>query len=120
MKKFGYTLLILFVLACVCVVTCPDKKAHSDALKELLNTVLTEELSGDSEEDGLTIVASMIGTGIGGALIDNLLKVDNYFVCSIGKVTYKGETNIVTFGIMNHVFTIDREDALRKAEGIYY
>lgn len=55
--------------ACVCVVTCPDKKAHSDTLKELLNSVLTEELSGDSEEDGLTIVASMIGTGIGGASI---------------------------------------------------
>ena len=45
MKGLLYTLLVLLAVAGVCVVTCPDKDAHSDALKDLLNTAMTSELS---------------------------------------------------------------------------
>ena len=45
MKKLLLFILILVAVAGVCVVTCPDKAAHSEALKDLVNTALTEELS---------------------------------------------------------------------------
>ena len=47
---------------------------------------------------------------MGGLVIDNMLKVDNYFVCSIGTITYDGETRGVSIGVLNHVFTPDEKD----------
>lgn len=49
-------------------------------------------------------------TDMGGLVIDNMLKVDNYFVCSIGTITYDGETRGVSIGVLNHVFTPDEKD----------
>lgn len=60
------------------------------------------------------MLGSMIGTGIGELVIDNMLKVDNYFVCSIGTITFDGETKVVSVGVLNHVFTPGKED-LKKA-----
>lgn len=83
MKKLLLFILILVAVAGVCVVTCPDKASHIEALKDVLNTAITEELSdsGDSDSDaGFIMFGSMIGTGIGGLVIDNMLKVDNHFV----------------------------------------
>ena len=121
MKGLLYTFLVLLGLACVCVVTCPDKDAHSDALKQLLNTVMTEELYKDVETDedaGWAMFGSMFGTGIGGLMIDNMLKVENYFVCSVGTMTFDGETKIVSIGLMNHVFTIPEDEAREAASDL--
>ena len=112
MKKLLLFILILVAVAGVCVVTCPDKAAHSEALKDLVNTALTEELAeGVSESDaGFVAFGSMLGTGIAGIVLDNTLKVENHFVCSVGTITYDGKTKIVSIGILNHVFTADKED----------
>ena len=112
MKKLLLFILILVAVAGVCVVTCPDKAAHSEALKDLVNTVLAEELAeGVSETDaGFVAFGSMLGTGIAGIVLDNTLKVENHFVCSVGTITYAGKTKIVSIGILNHVFTADKED----------
>lgn len=114
MKKFLLFILVLVIIAGVCVVTCPDKAAHCKALKDVLNTVLTEELSSDESDADLVMFGSMIGTGLGGLVIDNMLKVDNYFVCSVGTITYDCETKVVSVGVLNHIFTPDKED-LKKA-----
>lgn len=111
MKKLLLSILILVAVAGVCVVTCPDKASHSEALKDVLNTAITEELSDSGDSDaGFIMFGSMIGTGIGGLVIDNMLKVDNHFICSIGTMTYDGKTRVVSVGIMNHVFTPGEED----------
>ena len=114
MKKLLLLILILVAITGTCVVTCPDKASHTAALKEVLNTALTEELSSSGSDAGLVMFGSMIGTGLGGLVIDNMLKVDNYFVCSVGTITYDGETRVVSIGVMNHVFTPDEND-LKKA-----
>ena len=119
MKGLIYTFLVILALACVCVVTCPDKSAHSEALKDILNTVMTEEMNKSVETDedaGWAMLGSMIGTGLGGLMIDNMLKVENYFVCSVGTMTFDGETKIVSLGLLNHVFTIPKDEA-REAVG---
>ena len=120
MKKLLLFILILVAVAGVCVVTCPDKEAHSEALKDLVNTVLTEELSeGESEsEAGLVAFGSMLGTGLAGIVLDNTLKVENHFVCSVGTITYAGKTKIVSIGILNHVFTADKEDFKQALESL--
>ena len=114
MKKFLIIILILVVAAGTCVVSCPDKTAHTEALKGVLNAAFTEEMGGNNSDDPLAMVGSMIGTGIGGIVIDNMLKVDNYFVCSVGTITFDGKTRVVSVGVLNHVFA-PGEDGLRKA-----
>lgn len=120
MKKLLLFILIVVAVAGVCVVTCPDKEAHSEALKDLVNTVLTEELAeGESESDaGFVAFGSMLGTGIAGIVLDNTLKVENHFVCSVGTITYAGKTKIVSIGILNHVFTVDKEDFKQALESL--
>lgn len=113
MKKLLILVLTLVIIAGVCVVTCPDKASHSEALKDVLNTALTETISDSESDTGLIMLGSMIGTGIGGLVIDNMLKVDNYFVCSIGTMTFEGETKVVSVGVLNHVFTPGKEDLKR-------
>lgn len=114
MKKFLIIILILVVAAGTCVVSCPDKASHSEALKEVLNSAFTEEMGGNVSDDPVALVGSMIGAGIGGFVIDNMLKVDNYFVCSVGSITFDGKTRVVSVGVLNHVFAPGEED-LRKA-----
>ena len=41
MKPFLYFSLAVIILGGVCVATCPDHDAHSEALKNLLNKTLT-------------------------------------------------------------------------------
>ena len=121
MKGILYTLLVLIMLGGVCVVTCPDQEAHATALKSLCNRLITEELSQGTDEGdaGWVAFGSMLGTGIGGMVIDNMLNVDNYFVCSIGTITYDGETQIVSVGVLNHVFTADDEKVLQMSEKLF-
>lgn len=110
MKKLLLLILILVVITGVCIVTCPNKASHTAALKEVLNMALTEELYSSESDAGLVMLGSMIGTGLGGLVIDNMLKVDNYFVCSIGTIAYDGGTRVVSIGVLNHVFTPDEKD----------
>ena len=122
MKAILYTLLVLIILGGICVVTCPDHEAHSTALKNLCNRMLTEKLSqgATEEEAGWVAFGSMLGTGIGGFVIDNMLNVENYFLCSIGTMTYDGETKIVSVGMLNHVFTADDKKVIQLAEEMLY
>ena len=119
MKAVLYTLLALLILGGICVATCPDKEAHSEALKDLVNQVITAELSGEEEDAGLAMFGSMIGTGLSGLVIDNMLNVEDYLVCSIGTATYDGETHVVSVGLLNHVFTIDEEKAAQIAGELF-
>lgn len=115
MKKI--LVLFLFVgIGLVAVVTCPQKDAHTDALMKLVNVALDTELSKHAKteaEMGFAMLGSVIGSGIAEMVIDQKLMVDNYFVCSIGRVLLDGEEKVVSVGCFNHVFTMP-EDKLKE------
>ena len=119
MKAVLYTLLVLLILGGICVATCPDREEHSETLKGLVNQVITSELSGEEEDAALVMFGSVIGTGLGGLVIDNMLNIEDYFVCSIGTVTFNGETHVVSVGLLNHVFTIDEKKAAQIAGELF-
>ncbi len=63
-------------------------------------------------------VIGLIISPVIGAITENNLEVDNYVVVSVGKVTYEGQTGVVTIGLLNNVFTPGKEkvrEALREA-----
>ena len=111
MKKI--LVLFLFVgIALVAVITCPQKDAHKDALMKLVNVALDTELydkAKTEEEMGFAMLGSVIGSGIAEIILDKKLLVDNYFVCSAGRIIFDGEEKIVSIGFLNHVFTMSEE-----------
>ena len=107
---------VIIAIALVGIETCPQKDAHTDALMKLVNVALDSELSRHAntvEEMGLAMLGSVLGSGIAEIVIDKKLLVDNYFVCSIGRIVFEGEEKIVSVGCFNHVFTMP-EDKLKE------
>lgn len=111
MKALFNILLILAILSVVCVVTCPKKDAHVEALTDLATSIVNEEISNDLGvgDAAAALVSSFLGTGVGEWAVDNLVTVKNYFLFSIGYIKYEGESKPVSFGIFNHVFTPNKE-----------
>lgn len=109
MKKFIKALIILLVIAGVAVVTCPDKQDHKDAITSVINEVVHDELGVNQEDDSLGILKGLANIGAG-IYLDNKFSVDNYFVCSVGRILHGAENDVVSFGIFGHVFTFGKED----------
>lgn len=119
-------LITIIALVAVMIVTCPKTEQH----KEVLSTVITatvndavhdnDNITGNNFIDNAfrTISNAFAGKVIEAA-VDNLVTVDNYIVCSLGKVHYDGKDHIVSLGIFGHIFTVDEDDLEEAAERYY-
>lgn len=116
MSKKILTSIIFVLIFAFLMVTCPSKREHQEELKNTLSNVvddyLLETVDKDSEE--WLMLGSLLASEVISRYVDNKLKVDNYFIFSIGSVHYKGKTNKVSFGILNHVFSCG-EDKIKEA-----
>lgn len=117
MKRLSYITFALCAAVAVCIVSCPDKSAHKEAVMQSVNREIDSRVDAESEYAGLQMLGSMLGSGLIGLALDNMLTVDNYFVCSIGTVTVHGESRTVSFGILNHVFFLPDCDDLTATFG---
>lgn len=127
-KKHGCTPwllagLILAVLFGTMVFTCPDRKAHEEAIQEVtkhwVDDKVQENLNSITGSDGFggvvgdiigKIVAEITGNGTDMA-ISQYLDVKNYMVCSVGTISIgEAKDKMVSLGIFGHVFTFDEED----------
>ncbi len=119
MKKLLVIILVLLGLGCTAVISCPDKQAHKDAIMAVLNESINDSLDPDgTDTTGLSQFFGSIGSGIAGFFIDKQLTVENYFVCSVGKIsTPAGEEKTVSVGVFGHVFTFGKEDIEKAIKG---
>lgn len=119
-------LLTLVVLVAVMVVTCPKTEQHKEVLSTVITTTVNNAVNDNDNLTGNTFIDNAFKTvsnAFAGKVIetavDNLVTVDNYVVCSLGKVHYDGKDHIVSLGVFGHIFTVD-EDDLREAAEQYY
>lgn len=119
-------LLTLVVLVAVMVVTCPKTEQHKEVLSTVITTTVNNAVNDNDNLTGNTFIDNAFKTvsnAFAGKVIetavDNLVTVDNYVVCSLGKVHYDGKDHIVSLGVFGHIFTVD-EDDLREAAELYY
>ncbi len=100
-------LLALAIIVALLVLTCPSRRDHLTAIVQhtqglAYNAVVTHNGSP-------TDLQHRWAAGAGAELaIDQILRVDNYFVCSIGLLTVADAPdagNVVTVGLCGHVFT---------------
>lgn len=107
-------ILVLAAMAIGLMATCPTEQAHREAITKEMNRFIKE--STDNQGDAWGIIGNIISQKIVGVVVDNLIEVDNYGVCSVGSITFKGKTHRVSFGILGHVFTFDADDIQRALE----
>lgn len=107
-------ILVLAAMAVGLMATCPTEQAHREAITKEMNRFIKE--STDNQGDAWGIIGNIISQKIVGVVVDNLIEVDNYGVCSVGSITLKGKTHRVSFGILGHVFTFDADDIQRALE----
>ena len=119
-------LLSFVVLIATMIITCPKAEQH----KEVLSTVITATVNDAvNESDNITgnayldnafkAVSNAFAGKVIQAAVNELVTVDNYVVCSLGKVSYEGKAHVVSVGVFGHIFTVD-EDDLREAAEDYY
>ena len=85
--------LIIAGIVVAAIVTCPDEKAHKQAVKEAIRK--------ECVENGLPI-----GGGVIGSLFTTTVTSTNCIVFSLGKMSFDGQTEIVSVGIFGKVFVI--------------
>ena len=107
-------ILVLAAMAIGLMATCPTEQAHREAITKEMNRFIKE--STDNQGDAWGVIGNIISQKIVGVVVDNLIEVDNYGVCSVGSITFKGKTHRVSFGILGHVFTFDADDIQRALE----
>lgn len=119
-------LLTLVVLVAVMVVTCPKTEQHKEVLSTVITTTVNDAVNDNDNLTGNTFIDNAFKTvsnAFAGKVIetavDNLVTVDNYVVCSLGKVHYDGKDHIVSLGVFGHIFTVDEDDLQEAAEQYY-
>ena len=119
-------LLTIVALVAVMIVTCPKTEQHKEVLSTVITTTVNDAVNDNDNITGNTFIDNAFKTvsnAFAGKVIetavDNLVTVDNYVVCSLGKVHYDGKDHIVSLGIFGHIFTVDEDDLQEAAERYY-
>lgn len=96
---------ILVLLCGVMALTNPGKKAHTDAINEMLKESITREMG---EKFGSKYAENAVGSVL--ALTEKytgqLITVHNYGLFSVGEMNIDGKGKTVSVGIFGHVFTM--------------
>lgn len=117
---------VVAVIFAVFAITCPNSEKHEEAVKSEARAFANETIDqvNDSENSLLGSILSLGQKYLTGKALDTFMEtsfhVDNYFVCSVGRIELMGKSKTLSFGILGHVFTFSKEDlalALEKAMG---
>ena len=114
------TLLIIVIIGAAMIVTCPNTQAHKEKLSAMVSKSGKEAVSQDMNAgndlvtQGLQLVGNILVNKMVDSAVDNMLQVENYIVCSIGRVSYSGDEHIGSLGLLGHIFTMN-QDKLNEA-----
>ncbi len=116
MKKFLiYAIVLIAVIAMA--KTVPDKKAHKKAMMEAVKAYVDEEASERGMGDN---ILTDLGKGIVNKTIEKVLnsklEMHDYLVYNTTYVMLQGEEQLLSVGLLGHVFTFDKQMLREKLE----
>ena len=128
MKK---TLIILIIVAIVVVaakMTVPPIEKHYEVASKHLARFVEEKVIEGNEFDEIIgqyvdkesvmqfLLQEEVYKPVIRYMVENMLFLDDYFVCNVGKFTYEEEVYPLTLGLFGHVFVLsDYYDELQQA-----
>ena len=111
-------LVSLVAFVCLLIFTCPSAEEHkrvlSDVVASTVNdaaTAVAKDADNDIFSKALQTVNDVFTKKVIDAAMDNLISVDNYFVCSVGKVHFGGKSYIVSLGVLNQCVHTEQRTA---------
>ncbi len=107
---------VLALIVLVLAFTCPPAEKHQKALAKEVNTAIGNVATKDYGLLGA--FGSMLASGVVNVAVEEFLNVDDYIVCSVGKLYYGGDTTVVSVGVLNHIFTIHSDKIEEKLHDI--
>ena len=113
MKKFLFLIVFLAVVAGALIATCPDRNAHLEAIKSVVSEVANEEMDKQSNilTTGLASISTMLTINMADTYLKSNLIIRDHTFYNIGYINYNDDLRMISFGILNHVFTLDKETA---------
>lgn len=128
MKK---TLIILIIVAIVVVaakMTVPPIEKHYEVASKQLASFVEEKVIEGNEFDEIIgeyvdkkevmkfLSQEEVYKPVIRYMVENMLFLEDYFVCNVGKFTYEEEVYPLTLGLFGHVFVLsDYYDELQQA-----
>jgi hypothetical protein len=113
MKKLLIGIIVIVAVVAMAK-TVPDKKAHKKAMMEAVKEYVDEEATNRMGDNVLTDLGKGIVNKTVEVALNSKLEVDNYLICNTTHVKMGDETKVLSFGIIGHVFTFDKQ-MLREA-----
>ena len=117
-KTIGLIAFLAFVgLLAVMLFTCPTEADHHTHLRKTALSAIEQKMDDRFGAEVGGFLKGMVGMSFFGEnekfKIDRLVRVDNYYLFSVGHVVFKGNDHIVSVGVMNHIFAPDKEDMMK-------
>ena len=101
---------ILFALL-LATVTCPGKKDHVEAVKAAVTGYVDDKVTEKQEDDSpMSFLGALLAGKLAEMFLESKMEVKNYFLFSVGQITFEGKIRTVSVGAFNHVFTYDKDD----------
>ena len=116
MKKL-LALVAVLLFAVIMIQTVPDKAAHKEAMMGAINEYVDEEV--DQRRIGDNILGQLSKSVINKTLETALnlkLKVKNYYLWNTTYVRLQGKDQLLSVGLLGHVFTFDKQMLREKLQ----
>jgi len=108
-------IVLAVVAAFFLVITCPSGSKHQKVLEDHISMAVKEMFDSTAENSLLSgSDDGMIINQITKMLVGSRFSVDNYLICSVGKVYFFHQKILVTFGVANHVFCLVSKDNIKR------
>lgn len=108
MKKL-LVIAIVLVAAVLMAVTKPDRKAHKAAMMEAVKEYVKEEADSRFGRNPLSMFGSQLVIGSVKTVLNSKLRMHDYVVANSTYVRIDGEEQLLSVGLLGHVFTFDKE-----------
>lgn len=111
MKKLVVFLCILGVAALALMITKPDRQQHLDTIQTVVSKAVSAELRDYHIDGDLGSVVSMTATAGINQFLNSSLMVREHTFYNIGVISYDNNFQMVSVGVLNHVYTLNEEQA---------
>lgn len=113
--KWLVALVCLLLVVTLLAVTCPTPQQHKDKVANVSSEWLNEKAHAITSPLGelapiVNGVVDMFSSHGIRMVLDRTMDVDNYVVCSLGRITMGDNTRTISLGVLGHVFTFNKED----------
>jgi hypothetical protein len=115
--KQNWIIIIFVGIILIAVFTNPSTEEHKQAVKSVVNQLVQNSVSDNNSN--LENLGVLLGSSLAEKLVENSVTRDNYILFSITKISWKGESRNIGYGLFGNVFLSEKiKDAFKDKSEI--